>query len=50
MALTRDFKETIRVRVQRDPGFRKALSRMVLTNLELGLPGIGNTESDPTHG
>ena len=27
MALTRDFKETIRARVQRDPGFRKALLR-----------------------
>lgn len=25
MALTRDFKETIRARVQRDPGFREAL-------------------------
>ena len=25
MALTRDFKETVRLRVQRDPGFRKAL-------------------------
>ena len=25
MALTRDFKETVRARVQRDPGFRKAL-------------------------
>ena len=25
MALTRDFKETIQARVQRDPGFRKAL-------------------------
>jgi DNA-binding phage protein len=27
MALTRDFKETIRARVRRDPGFRKALLR-----------------------
>lgn len=27
MALTRDFKETIRSRVQRDPGFRQALLR-----------------------
>src|SRR3984893_12298161 len=27
MALTRDFKETIRARVKRDPGFRKALLR-----------------------
>lgn len=25
MALTRDFKETVRARVQHDPGFRKAL-------------------------
>ena len=27
MALTRDFKETIRVRVERDPKFRKELLR-----------------------
>ena len=27
MALTRDFKETIRARVQRDPAFRRALLR-----------------------
>jgi DNA-binding phage protein len=27
MALTRDFKETIRARVKRDPGFREALLR-----------------------
>jgi hypothetical protein len=27
MPLTRDFKETIRARVKRDPGFRKALLR-----------------------
>lgn len=27
MALTRDFKETIQARVQRDPAFRKALLR-----------------------
>jgi DNA-binding phage protein len=27
MALTRDFRETIRARVKRDPGFRKALLR-----------------------
>ena len=27
MALTRDFKETIRARAERDPGFRKALLR-----------------------
>ena len=25
MALTRDFKETIRARIERDPGFREAL-------------------------
>lgn len=36
MALTRDFKETIRARVQRDPGFRKALLREGIENLLSG--------------
>jgi hypothetical protein len=36
MALTRDFKETIRARVKRDPGFRKALLREGLENFLSG--------------
>jgi DNA-binding phage protein len=36
MALTRDFKETIRARVKRDPGFRKALLREGIENFLLG--------------
>jgi DNA-binding phage protein len=36
MALTRDFKETIRARVRRDPGFRKALLREGIENLLSG--------------
>jgi DNA-binding phage protein len=36
MALTRDFKETIRARVKRDPGFRKALLREGIENLISG--------------
>jgi len=36
MALTRDFKETIRARVQRDPGFRKALIREGIENFLSG--------------
>ena len=36
MALTRDFKETIRARVQRDPGFREALLREGIENLLSG--------------
>jgi DNA-binding phage protein len=36
MALTRDFKETIRARVKRDPGFRKALLREGIDNLLSG--------------
>ena len=30
MPLTRDFKETIRARVERDPEFRKSFSAMAL--------------------
>jgi hypothetical protein len=36
MPLTRDFKETIRARVQRDPGFRKALLRQGIENFLSG--------------
>ncbi|HEX4075543.1 MAG TPA: hypothetical protein VHX49_09110 [Candidatus Acidoferrales bacterium] len=36
MALTRDFKETIRARVQRDSGFRKALLREGIENFLSG--------------
>ena len=36
MALTRDFKETIRARVNRDPGFRKALLREGVENFLSG--------------
>jgi hypothetical protein len=36
MALTRDFKETIRTRVERDPGFRRALLREGIENFLAG--------------
>ncbi len=36
MPLTRDFKETIRARVKRDPDFRKALLREGVENLLSG--------------
>ena len=36
MPLTRDFKETIRARAQRDPGFREALFREAIENLLSG--------------
>ncbi len=36
MALTRDFKETIRARAKRDPGFRKALLREGIENFLSG--------------
>lgn len=36
MPLTRDFKETIRARVERDPRFRKALLRESLESLLAG--------------
>jgi hypothetical protein len=36
MALTRDFKETIRARVKRDPGYRKALLREGIENFLAG--------------
>lgn len=43
MALTRDFKETIRARVQRDPGFRKALLREGIENFLSGDLETGKT-------
>jgi DNA-binding phage protein len=36
MTLTRDFKETIHARVQRDPGFRQALLREGIENFLAG--------------
>jgi DNA-binding phage protein len=36
MTLTRDFKETIRARVKRDPGFRKTLLREGIENFLTG--------------
>jgi len=36
MALTRDFKASIRARVKRDPGFRKALLREGIENFLSG--------------
>jgi DNA-binding phage protein len=36
MALTRDFKETIRARAKRDPGFRKALLKEGIETLLSG--------------
>src|ERR1700687_6074019 len=36
MALTRDFKETIRARVKRDPGFRKVLLQEGIENFLSG--------------
>jgi hypothetical protein len=36
MALTRDFKDTIRARAKRDPGFRKALLREGIENFLSG--------------
>jgi len=36
MALTREFKKTIRARVKRDPGFRKALLREGIENFLSG--------------
>ena len=43
MALTRDFKETIRARVKRDPGFRKALLREGIENFLAGDVETGKT-------
>jgi DNA-binding phage protein len=43
MALTRDFKQTIRDRVQRDPAFRKELLREGIESLLSGDTGTGKT-------
>ena len=43
VALTRDFKETIRARVKRDPGFRKALLREGIENFLSGDVETGKT-------
>jgi hypothetical protein len=45
MALTRDFKETIRARVERDPKFRKELLR---EGIECMLTGdVATAKGDP---
>jgi DNA-binding phage protein len=43
MALTRDFKETIKARVERDPGFRKALLARAAQAMLAGETDIGKT-------
>jgi DNA-binding phage protein len=43
MPLTRDFKETIRARVQRDPRFRKELLREGLEAMLSGEISLGKT-------
>jgi DNA-binding phage protein len=43
MALTRDFKATIRDRAQRDPAFRKALLREGIECMLSGDTGTGKT-------
>ena len=43
MALTRDFKETVRARVQRDPAFRRELLREGLETLLNGDVETGKT-------
>ena len=43
MPLTKDFKETIRARVVRDPGFRRALLREGIENLLAGDVETGKT-------
>ncbi len=43
MALTRDFKETIQARVERDPMFREALLKEGLECLLSGDVGTGKT-------
>jgi hypothetical protein len=52
MALTRDFKETIRARVERDPKFRKKLLRegveaMVVGDVQPPRPFCGITSTRP---
>ena len=43
MALTRDFKETIRARAERDPKFRKELLREVIESMLTGDIATGKT-------
>lgn len=43
MALTRDFKETIRARVQREPAFRRALLRESIECMLAGDVATGKT-------
>ncbi len=43
MALTRDFKETIRARVARDPKFRKELLREGVESMRTGDIATGKT-------
>jgi hypothetical protein len=43
MALTRDFKETIQARVQRDPAFRRALLREAIESFICGDLETGKT-------
>jgi len=49
MALTRDFKETIRARAKRDPGFRKALLREGIENFLSGDVETGEDHSSRFH-
>jgi DNA-binding phage protein len=43
MALTRDFKETIKAQVERDPGFRKALLARAAQAMLAGETDIGKS-------
>ncbi len=43
MALTRDFKETIKARVERDPGFRQALLARAAQAMLAGETDVGKT-------
>ena len=43
MALTRDFKETIKARAERDPGFRKALLVRAAQALLAGDTDVGKS-------
>ena len=43
MALTRDFKETIRARAARDAGFRKELQREAFERMLAGDTATGST-------
>lgn len=43
MALTRDFKDTIKARVQRDPAFRKALLQEAAESMLAGDTETGKT-------